>query len=175
MKREDTQNKIEGLITPILDDLAYELVDLQLRQEGKTLALCIFIDKPGGITLDDCVDVSREVGAIMEIEDPIKSAYRLEVSSPGLDRPLKKAADFERFAGKKAKLKSKEMIDPDQRGNKRKTFVGTLLGMEDGKVKLELTDKRGGIILVALDDLEREISKKNFRYKPKSYVTTFNH
>ena len=110
MKREDTQKQVEELITPILDDLAYELVDLQMRQEGRTLALVIYIDKPGGVTLDDCVRVSREVGAIMEIEDPIKSAYRLEVSSPGLDRPLKKAADFERFAGKKAKLKSKDMI-----------------------------------------------------------------
>ena len=162
MKREETQKIIEDLIMPILDDLAYELVDLQLRQEGRTLALCIFIDKPGGITLDDCVDVSREIGAIMEIEDPIKSAYRLEVSSPGLDRPLKKAADFERFAGKKAKLKCKEMIDPDQRGNKRKTFVGTLLGMEDGKVKLELADKRGGVILIAPEDLERANLEEEF-------------
>jgi ribosome maturation factor RimP len=162
MKREDTQKQVEELITPILDDLAYELVDLQMQQEGRTLALVIYIDKPGGVTLDDCVRVSREVGAIMEIEDPIKSAYRLEVSSPGLDRPLKKAADFERFAGKKAKLKSKEMIDPDQRGNKRKTFVGNLLGFEDGKVKLELTDKRGGVILVALDDLERANLEEEF-------------
>lgn len=162
MKREDTQKQIEELVMPILDDLAYELVDLQLRQEGRSLALCIYIDKPGGITLDDCVDVSREVGAILEIEDPIRSAYRLEVSSPGLDRPLKNAADFVRFAGKKAKLKSREMIDPDQRGNKRKTFVGTLLGLEEGKVKLELSDKRGGVIMIALEDLEKANLEEEF-------------
>ena len=112
MKRDETQKEIEELVAPILDDFGYELVDLQLRQEGRQVALYIFIDKPGGITLDDCVEVSREVGAILEIEDPIKSAYRLEVSSPGLDRPLKKPADFERFTGRKAKLKSREMIDP---------------------------------------------------------------
>ena len=162
MKREDTQKLIERLVIPILDDLRYELVDLQLRQEGRQMAVVLYIDKPGGITLDDCVDVSREVEAILEIEDPIKSAYRLEVSSPGLDRPLKKPADFERFIGRKAKLKSKEMIDPDQRGNKRKTFVGTLLGVEDGIVRLELKDKRGDVIGLALDDLEKANLEEEF-------------
>src|SRR5210317_49722 len=146
--REDNLTQIEILVLPILDDLGYELVDLQLQQDGKQLALRIFVDKPAGITLDDCVEVSREVSAILEVEDPIRSAYRLEVSSPGLDRPLKKAADFERFVGKKARLKSKNLIDPDQRGTTRKTFVGTLLGFEDDNVRLELTDKQGGVIAI---------------------------
>ena len=160
--REENLTQIETLILPILDDLGYELVDLQLQQDGKQLALRIFVDKPAGITLDDCVEVSREVSAILEVEDPIRSAYRLEVSSPGLDRPLKKASDFERFAGKKARLKSKNLIDPDQRGTTRKTFVGTLLGFEDDNVRLELTDKQGGVIAIPLADLDKANLEEEF-------------
>ena len=160
--REENLTQIETLILPILDDLGYELVDLQLQQDGKQLALRIFVDKPAGITLDDCVEVSREVSAILEVEDPIRSAYRLEVSSPGLDRPLKKAADFERFVGKKARLKSKNLIDPDERGTTRKTFVGTLLGFEDGNVRLEQTDKQGGVIVVSLADLDKANLEEDF-------------
>jgi len=160
--REENLTQIETLILPILDDLGYELVDLQLQQDGKQLALRIFVDKPAGITLDDCVEVSREVSAILEVEDPIRAAYRLEVSSPGLDRPLKKAADFERFVGKKARLKSKNLIDPDQRGTTRKTFVGTLLGFEDDNVRLELTDKQGGAIAIPLADLDKANLEEEF-------------
>ena len=160
--REENLTQIETLVLPILDDLGYELVDLQLQQDGKQLALRIFVDKPAGITLDDCVEVSREVSAILEVEDPIRTAYRLEVSSPGLDRPLKKAADFERFVGKKARLKSKNLIDPDQRGTTRKTFVGTLLGFEDGNVRLEQTDKQGGVIVVSLADLDKANLEEDF-------------
>ncbi len=160
--REDNLTQIETLVLPILDDLGYELVDLQLQQDGKQLALRIFVDKPAGITLDDCVEVSREVSAILEVEDPIRSAYRLEVSSPGLDRPLKKATDFQRFVGKKARLKSKNLIDPDQRGTTRKTFVGTLLGFEDDNVRLELTDKQGGVIAIPLADLDKANLEEEF-------------
>ena len=160
--RQENLTQIETLVLPILDDLGYELVDLQLQQDGKQLALRILVDKSAGITLDDCVEVSREVSAILEVEDPIRSAYRLEVSSPGLDRPLKKGTDFERFVGKKARLKSKHLIDPYQRGTTRKTFVGTLLGFEDGNVRLELTDKQGGVIAIPLADLDKANLEEEF-------------
>lgn len=153
--RQEIQAQIETLIMPILDDFGYELVDLQYKKEGNSMALCLFVDKPGGITLDDCVTVSREVGAILEIEDPIKAAYRLEVSSPGLDRPLKKPADFERFSGEKIKVKTLRMLDPDRRGNSRKTFIGKLLGLEGDMVCIELDDKKGGLAMIALGDLEK--------------------
>ena len=153
--RQDNLTQIETLVMPILDDLGFELVDLLLQQDGRQLALRIFIDKPGGVNLDACATVSREVGAILEIEDPIKSAYRLEVSSPGMDRPLKKPADFERFAGQKVKLKTLRLTDPDQRGHTRKTFVGTLLGFEDGQVRLELSDKEGGLAVFPLAEIEK--------------------
>ncbi len=153
---------INRLVTPILDDLGFELVDLELKRENKGSALRLFIDKPGGITLDDCVSVSREVGAVLEIEDPIKAAYRLEVSSPGLDRPLKKATDFERFSGQKAKIKTFELLDPDQRGHTRKTFVGVLLGMEGDLVRLELNDKQGGIAAIPLVEIAKANLEDDF-------------
>ena len=160
--QKDNIAKIETLVMPILDDLGFELVDLELQQDGRQLALRLFIDKPGGITLDNCVAVSREVSAILEIEDPIKPAYRLEVSSPGLDRPLKKPADFERFAGQKIKLKTLRLLDPDQRGNTRKTFVGTLLGLEDDHVRLEQRDKPGGLALIPLVEIEKANLEEEF-------------
>jgi len=160
--QEKLQTQIEALVMPILDDLGFELVDLQLQQDGRQLALRIFIDKPAGVTLDDCVAVSREVSAILEVEDPIRSAYRLEVSSPGLDRPLKKPADFERFAGQKIKLKTFNLIDPDLRGHTRKTFVGTLLGFEDGQVRLEQTDKKGGLIVLPLTEIDKANLEEDF-------------
>jgi ribosome maturation factor RimP len=160
--QKDNITKIETLVMPILDDLGFELVDLQLQQDGRQMALRLFIDKPGGITLDNCVAVSREVSAILEIEDPIKSAYRLEVSSPGLDRPLKKPADFGRFAGQKIKLKTLRLLDPDQRGNTRKTFVGTLLGLEDDHVRLEQSDKLGGLALIPLVEIEKANLEEEF-------------
>ncbi len=153
--REEIQQQVEKLIAPILEDFGYELVDLQYKKEGSSMALCVFIDKPGGVTLDDCVSVSREVGAILEIEDPIRSAYRLEVSSPGLDRPLKKPADFERFAGQKVKVKTLQMMDPDRRGKSRKTFTGELLGIEDGQIRVALDDKQGGTAVIALTEIEK--------------------
>jgi ribosome maturation factor RimP len=153
--RQEIQAQVEELIVPILDDFGYELVDLQYKKEGSSMALCVFIDKPGGITLDDCVTVSREVGAILEIEDPIKAAYRLEVSSPGLDRPLKKPADFERFAGQKIKVKTLCMLDPDRRGHSRKTFTGELLGLDGDMIRIALDDKRGGVAMIAVADLEK--------------------
>ena len=159
---KDIQAQIETLVMPILDDLGFELVDFQFKNEGKQWALCIFIDKPGGITLDNCAEVSREVAAILEVEDPIKSAYRIEISSPGLDRPLKKPADFKRFAGKKIKLKTLRSLDPDQRGHARKTFAGTLLGLEEDQVCLEQSDKRGGLVAIPLAELEKANLEEEF-------------
>lgn len=147
--------KIESLVMPILNDLGMELVDLEYKREGRSSALRLFIDKPGGVTLDDCAAVSREVGAILEVDDPIGTAYRLEVSSPGIDRPLKKPADFERFAGQLIKLKTRGLIDPDERGHRRKTFLGELLGLDGGMVRLRQTDRRGGEIAIPLEEIDK--------------------
>jgi ribosome maturation factor RimP len=147
--------KIEGLVLPIVADLGLELVELEFKREGRDWFLRLFIDKPGGVTLDDCTEVSREVSAILEVDDPIESAYRLEVSSPGIDRPLRRPHDFERFSGELVKIKTRALIDPDERGHRRKTFVGELLGLDGLLLRLRLTDKRGGIITIPLDDIEK--------------------
>lgn len=150
---QSMSDQLVELIMPILDDLGFELVDLEYKQEGTDLFLRLFVDKPGGINLDHCAAVSREVGALLEVEDFIKDAYRLEVSSPGMERPLKRPADFERFVGERVKVKSNDAIDPDGRGHTRKTFTGELLGLKEGRVCIRQLDKKGGEIEIPLTDL----------------------
>ena len=108
-----------------------ELVDVEFVGRGPNAILRIFLDKPGGITLGDCERFSRQVGAVLDVEDFIPTRYRLEVSSPGLDRRLLKPADFERFAGRQIKLVLKTPRDGRQR------FHGRLLGIQEGRIQLE--------------------------------------
>ncbi|MFA5516294.1 MAG: ribosome maturation factor RimP [Desulfuromonadales bacterium] len=155
MATETALDKIRELAAPILGEMNLELVDLEFKQEGRDWFLRFFIDKDGGVTLDDCADFSREVGTVLEVEEAIRRAYRLEVSSPGLDRPLKKPEDYQRFAGQLVKIKTRERIDPDGRGHLRKTFVGELLGLEDDRVRVRQTDKKGGLVELSLDGIEK--------------------
>ena len=98
-KREDIEKKTEELILPILDELSFELFDVEYVKEGQDYYLRAYIDKPGGITIDDCVDVSRKMNELLDEHDYIKEQYIFEVSSPGLGRPLKKDKDFDRSIG----------------------------------------------------------------------------
>lgn len=143
-------DRVNALLQPILVEMGLELTDLEYVREGRDSTLRVFIDKEGGVTLDDCAALSRELGAVLEVEDVIQAAYRLEVSSPGLDRPLKTQKDYERFVGSLVKIKTYEKLDPDQRGHERKTFVGKLLGFENGLVSLEQSDKKGGVVVLPL-------------------------
>jgi ribosome maturation factor RimP len=152
---ETTLEKIERIVLPILADLGMELVELEYQKEGREWVVRIFLDKVGGVNLDDCAIASREVGTVLEVEDVVSEAYRLEVSSPGLDRPLKKAADFQRFVGELAKIKTFEKMDPDGRGQERKTFVGRLLGFEEGRVRIQQLDKKGGEVSFALEEIAK--------------------
>lgn len=128
---------------PVVTGMGYELVDAQASGGGRLLRL--FIDKPGGVGLDDCEAVSRQMTRVLEVEGI--DYERLEVSSPGLDRPLRKGADFVRFAGHKAEVR---MRVPDASGRRR--FVGVLRGAEDGRVRLELD---GHTVALDLADVER--------------------
>ncbi len=101
---KQTTDQIKILLEPVLDDLGYELVELQLRNEQIGLVLRVIIYRPEGIALEDCRLVSREINHLLEVEDPISTPYNLEVSSPGLDRPLKTAQDFARNIGKKVQI-----------------------------------------------------------------------
>lgn len=147
--------RIQQLAEPILQEMGMELVDLEFKREGRSWLLRFYIDKEGGVTLDDCADFSREIDTVLEIEDLIAASYRLEVSSPGLDRPLKKPEDYQRFAGRLVKVKTCERIDPDARGHLRKTFVGELLGLERGMVRIRQNDRKGGVAEIPLEGIEK--------------------
>lgn len=114
-------DKIEKMITPILEKQDIELVEIEWGQRGKGGNLCIYIDRPEGITLKDCESVSYEISDLLDREDPIPHNYSLEVSSPGVERPLRKKADFERFTDH---LINAETLEPV---NGRKNFRGRLI------------------------------------------------
>jgi ribosome maturation factor RimP len=134
---------LQAVVEPVVTGMGYELVELQAANGGRMLRL--FIDKPGGIVVEDCAAVSRQLSRVLEVEGI--DYERLEVSSPGLDRPLKRLADFVRFAGQRAEVK---MRTPDASGRRR--FVGVLRGAEGAHVNIEL---EGRTVQLALGDLER--------------------
>ena len=134
---------LEAMVGPVVAGMGYELVDLQAANGGRMLRL--FIDKPGGIDVEDCAAVSRQLSRVLEVEGV--HYERLEVSSPGLDRPLRHRADFVRFAGHKADVR---MRTPDATGRRR--FIGVLRGADETNVALEL---EGQTVRLALNDVER--------------------
>ena len=129
-------DKLSQLIEPVVAGQGYELVDVEWKNESGWI-LRVFIDKPvGGVTLEDCATVSRELSAVLDVEDAIAPAYSLEVSSPGLNRPLKKESDFARFIGKKAKIRTRRPV-----GDTRRNFSGTLVAVAEGKLKIDVSDQ----------------------------------
>jgi ribosome maturation factor RimP len=119
-------------------DGALELVDVEIQKAGGKQLVRLFVDKPGGIGLDELQSVSEEVSAILDAEDPIAGSYTLEVSSPGLDRPLKTEADYRRFVGRLAKVSSYELVDG------RRHWVGRIVSCEDGLLTLNLEKEKAG-------------------------------
>jgi len=128
------KRKIEDIVTdlaqPIVDSMSFELVDVEYIKEGAHWFLRVYIDKPGGITIDDCQAVSEQLSDELDKNDPIKQSYILEVSSPG-ERPLKKERDFERYKGQVVEVKLYQPI------NGRKLFEGELIGLIDNKVQIK--------------------------------------
>jgi ribosome maturation factor RimP len=116
---------VEGLVAPVVEEMAMELVDVEYVKEGSQWYLRVFIDKTGGIFVDDCQAVSQKVSRLMDEKDPIPHAYILEVSSPGLDRPLKKSADYERFCGYEVVVTTYAPF------NGKKSFSGRLDGLSE--------------------------------------------
>jgi ribosome maturation factor RimP len=139
------QDRLEQMLEPLVNNLGYELVLLEFNPHRGAASLRLYIDAPGGITLGDCEAVSREVEGLLDVEDPIPQGYRLEVSSPGLDRPLVKPAHFERFAGSPARI---QLIAPV---NGQRRFRGVLRGMHGTQVVLQ-TD--AGTVELALAQIE---------------------
>lgn len=158
MNREEIQTKVTELVTPIADSLGIEVVDVEYVTAGRSMVLRVYLDKGGGITLDDCADVSRELSAMLDVEDFIPGRYTLEVSSPGLDRPLKKLSDFNRFKGELAVVRTRSPLTDDA-GNRRKTFHGVIRDVSDSCVTIELTEGQMATIPFAA------VAKANLKYR----------
>jgi len=135
--------KLAEIVTPAIEDLGYELVRIRLMG-GKTRLLQIMADRPeGGIIVEDCAKISTAVSAILDVEDPIAENYTLEVSSPGIDRPLTRLKDFDMWQGYEARLETTELIDG------RRRFKGILAGTEGDEVLIEL-EESGQTVTIGL-------------------------
>ncbi|MEJ8554444.1 ribosome maturation factor RimP [Tepidibacter sp. Z1-5] len=132
--KKSVEKTIEEIVLPIVDNNNFELIDVEYVKEAGHYYLRIYIDKEGGIGLNDCKMVSEELSEILDKIDPIKENYFLEISSPGIDRPLKKDNDFERYKGRDVELKLYKALDG------QKQFEGELVGLFEGIIKIK-TDK----------------------------------
>ena len=150
--RKSVEATIEEIVQPIVDAKNFEIVDIEYVKEAGEYYLRVYLDKEGGISLRDCEVVSRELSEILDKKDPIKENYFLEVSSPGLDRPLKKDKDFERYKGRDVEIKLYKSM------NGSKQFEGELVGLtEDNNIKViidnqevEFTRKEVALIRLAI-------------------------
>ncbi|MET4127305.1 ribosome maturation factor RimP [Roseovarius sp. MBR-6] len=151
--------RLAEIITPVIEDMGFELVRVRLMG-GKTHLLQIMADRPeGGIEVDDCAALSTAISAVLDVEDPILDAYTLEVSSPGIDRPLTRLKDFEAFEGYEARLETADLIDG------RKRFKGVLAGVEGNEVLINIEEGTIGLDfdwlsdakLILTDELIREM------------------
>ena len=134
--QESIAEHARRVVEPVLERDGYELVEVEWAREGPRWTLRLYVDRPGGVGIDQCQEVTRTVEPILDVEDFIEPAYNLEVSSPGLDRPLRKPADFERFAGQRAHVKTFGPIETP--AGPRKNWTGTLKGFKDGAVEIEV-------------------------------------
>jgi ribosome maturation factor RimP len=128
----DVTDRIQQIIAPSVEAMGYEIVRVQVSgTQRPTLQVMAERKDNAAITVEDCADISRAVSALLDVEDPISSAYTLEISSPGIDRPLTRLKDFERFAGFEARIETRFPLDG------RKRFRGILKGVEDGAIRIE--------------------------------------
>ncbi|SFG91816.1 ribosome maturation factor RimP [Sulfitobacter dubius] len=154
--------RLAEIITPVIEDMGFELVRVRLMS-GKSTILQVMADRPdGGIEVDECAKISQAIGAVLDVEDPILDEYALEVSSPGIDRPLTRLKDFDAFGGYEAKIETTELIDG------RRRFKGELAGVEGGEVLINVEEGTIGLQfdwlsdakLVLTDDLIKEMLRQ---------------
>jgi ribosome maturation factor RimP len=153
-KKNDLVSEVEEAIAPIMNSYRFELVGVEWARKQGRWNLCIYMDKPGGITIDDCENVHHEISDLLDRVDLIPHSYVLEVSSPGLDRPLRNREDFEKFDGDYAKITTDVPI------NGQKRFKGLLRGLKDDCVLLE--NREGQVKEIPFNT----VVKANLWYKP---------
>ena len=139
----DVVEQVRTLAARVAGGYGLEIFDVQFRREAQGMVVRVQIDRPGpaataeeSVSVDDCARVSRDLSAVLDVEDVVPTAYVLEVSSPGLDRPLRGAADYARFAGRRAKLVMRQAVDGQS------FFKGTLGGIDGGEVLIDADDGR---------------------------------
>jgi ribosome maturation factor RimP len=154
MRRNLTQ--LWDLLEPVIAGLGYELVEIEYQPNPKHGVLRVYIDQERGIALEDCKQVSDQVSALLDVEDPVPGHYNLEVSSPGLDRPLRTIEDFERFTGEIARIRLGMPISG------QRNFKGRLAGVEDDAVRL---DCEGGQVTLPLASIDKARLAPDFDIK----------
>ncbi len=140
-----TSNELRELLQPTIERLGYEMSDLEANLTGKSGVLRVFIDRPDGISLEDCEKVSQAISALLDVEDPLPGPYHLEVSSPGLDRKLTKIAHFQRFTGETVKVRMRFPIEG------RKRFRGTLVSTNDDSIVIEVDGESHSLPMATID------------------------
>src|SRR5579871_6244724 len=153
------EEQVRGIAARVADSYGLELFDVQYRREGSGMVLRVQIDRPGpaasadeSVSVEDCAKVSRDLSAILDVEDVVPASYTLEVSSPGLDRPLRRAEDYARFAGRRAKIVMRQPVDGQS------FFKGTLGGVEAADVLIDADDgKRHRVPLAVITRAHLEV------------------
>lgn len=139
------KSELENLIEPTVVKLGYELSDLELKLGGRDGLVRVFIDRPEGVGLEDCEIVSRQLSAVLDVEDPLPGHYTLEVSSPGLDRKLTKPEHFRRFAGETVRVKLRFPLGG------RRNFRGVLQSADDKRIEVEVDGELYGLEIAAIE------------------------
>jgi ribosome maturation factor RimP len=146
MDAKEIIDRVRVIADPILTSEGMELVEVEYRREGRGWVLRLYIDKEGGVTVDDCGHISQEVGRSLDVEDFILTPYTLEVSSPGLTRPLRNEKDFLRYSNRLIKVKTFGPIE------NRRQFKGRLLGISENRIQIQVD---GEVFQIPLADIAR--------------------
>jgi len=157
------RTRLRELVEQVVEGQGYELVDVEFKGAGNNSLLRLFIDKPDGVSHQDCQLISQQVGTVLDVEDLIPFSYTLEVSSPGLNRKLVKESDYSRFEGKLAKVQTRIPLQH------QKVFKGRLRGLRDGKIQLELPN--GDLLEIPQDVIQEarlEFDWADEKSRPKS-------
>lgn len=133
------------LFEPVVVDMGYELIEIEYHPNPNYGVLRLYIDKEEGIQVEDCSDVSRQISAILDVEDPVPGKFSLEISSPGMDRPLRRLQDFERFTGEVAKIKTSMPFEG------QRNFKGRIKGVEEDLIIIECENKEVRLPVTAID------------------------
>lgn len=153
--RRQLKDDLRALLAPVVARCGAELVAVDLGGTPRKPLLRLYIDRSGGVTVDLCAEVSRAVSPVLDVEDPIPSAYELEVSSPGIDRPVERPEDFARFKGYRAKVRLASGVE-------RRAWTGLLGGLEDGQVLLEVGGETHRFPMALVDRVRLDLTLEEF-------------